>query len=107
MKTEHLEWGLALEGELDAMNAQQVDAALQEALIESCGAFLIDLTGLTFMDSGGVNELLRARSLLGREERELVVVCPPGAPRRVLELIGIADLFALFATRAEAEGALV
>ena len=59
---------------------------------------MIDLSGLRFMDSSGVNTLLRARSLLGRERRDLVVICPAGPVRRVLEVIGIADVLAPFAT---------
>jgi hypothetical protein len=35
------------------------------------------------------------------------VICPSGAPRRVLDMIGVADLFVLFASREDAEAALV
>ena len=107
MRIERIDSGLALAGELDAATAEGFDAALQEALIDSDGAFLLDLSDVSFMDSGGVNALLRARALLGREERSLVVICPSGAPRRVLDMIGVADLFELFASRAHAEAALV
>jgi anti-anti-sigma factor len=107
MEIERIPHGLALRGELDAASAPEFELALREALLASCGAFLIDLCDLSFMDSGGVNELLRARSLLGREERALVLVCPSGKVRRVLDEIGIAELFSLFATREEAERSLV
>ena len=107
MDVERIEAGLALSGELDAATAERFEVALQEALLESEGAFLLDLTGLTFMDSGGVNALLRARGLLGREERALGIVCPDGPARRVLDVVGITDLFTLFASRAEADAALV
>jgi anti-anti-sigma factor len=95
MDIERIEHGLAVRGELDAAAAEELDIALQEALLETEGGFVLDLCGLTFMDSAGVNELLRARSLLGREERSLVVRCPDGPARRVLDLVGIADLFEL------------
>ena len=95
MDIERIEAGLAVRGELDAANAEELDVALQEALLETEGAFVLDLGGLTFMDSAGVTELLRARSLLGREERSLVVRCPDGPVRRVLDLVGIAELFEL------------
>jgi len=36
-----------------------------------------------------------------------VVVCPPGPVRRVLEIIGVVDMLAPFATREEAAAALV
>ena len=107
MDVERIRLGLALRGEFDAAAAPVLDAALQEAMLETSGAFLLDLSGLTFMDSGGVNELLRARSLLGREERALALICPDGPVRRVLETIGIADLFTRFASHDEARRALV
>ena len=107
MEIERIECGLALRGELDVATAEELEAALQEALLGSNGAFLLDLSGLEFMDSGGVNALLRTRALLGREERALAVICPPGAPRKVLDMIGVADLFAIFTTRDDAQAALV
>ncbi len=99
--------GLALRGELDLTGAPRIEEQIQSALLEGAGAYVLDLSGLTFMDSTGVNTLLRARSLLGREQRELVVVCPPGPVRRVLDVIGIADVLAPFASRDEAAAALV
>jgi anti-anti-sigma factor len=95
MDIERIEHGLAVRGELDTATAGELDIALQAALLETEGDFVLDLCGLTFMDSAGVNELLRARSLLGREERSLVVRCPDGPVRRVLDLVGIAELFEL------------
>jgi anti-anti-sigma factor len=99
--------GLALSGELDLTGAPRIEEQLQSALLEGSGAYVLDLTGLSFMDSTGVNTLLRVRSLLGREERTLVLICPPGPVRRVLDLIGVADVLAPFASRAEAAAALV
>jgi anti-sigma B factor antagonist len=107
MEIEHIDCGLAVHGEFDAAAVEPFDIALQEALLDSFGAFVLDFSGLTFMDSSGVTALLRARALLGREQRELAVVCPPGSARRVVELIGVSDVFALFATRDDAQAALV
>jgi anti-anti-sigma factor len=99
--------GILLRGELDLTGAPRIEEQVQSALLRGGGAYMIDLSGLRFMDSSGVNALLRARSLLGREARDLIVVCPPGPVRRVLEVIGVADVLAPFASRAEAEAALV
>jgi anti-sigma B factor antagonist len=107
MRIERIDSGLALQGELDTATAEEFDAALQEALIDTDGAFLLDLSDVTFMDSGGVNALLRARALLGREERALGLICPPGAVRRVLDVIGVTELFTIFAARDDAHAALV
>ena len=71
------------------------------------GAFVIDLSDLDFIDSTGLHVLLRARGLLGREDRQLAVVCPHGPVRRVFELSGVSELFALYGSREEAVAALV
>jgi len=60
-----------------------------------------------FVDSAGLSVLLRARAMLGREDRQLAVVCPPGPVRRLFEVAGIADLLILFGSREDAAAALV
>jgi anti-anti-sigma factor len=86
-------------GEVDIGTAEALELAIDDAIRESDGAFIIDLSGL--------HVLLRARSLLAREDRALAVVCPPGHIRRVLELSGTADLFFMYGSREEAAAALV
>ena len=99
--------GVVVKGEVDIADAQALDDTLQKAIISSVGAFVIDLSDLEFIDSSGLHVLHRARGLLGREDRQLAVVCPHGPVRRVFELSGLSELFALFATREEAAAALV
>jgi anti-sigma B factor antagonist len=97
---------LALRGELDIAEVPRLDHELESAVAESVGAFAIDLSALEFLDSSGIRSLLRARALLGRDDRALLLVCPPGPARRPLELAGVADLFAIYDTRADAARAL-
>jgi anti-sigma B factor antagonist len=59
---------------------------------------VVDLAQVSFIDSSGLQVLLRARALLGREDRALVLVCPHGPVRRVFELAGVSDVFVLYAT---------
>jgi anti-sigma B factor antagonist len=98
---------LALAGELDIADVPRLEHALDAAIAETTGAFLLDLCELEFLDSSGIRVLLRARALLGREDRVLVLVCPAGPVRRALELTGVVDLFAIYASRADAARALV
>jgi anti-sigma B factor antagonist len=99
--------GVAVRGEVDIAAVPVLDAALDAAIRDSVGAFIIDLSDVEFIDSSGLHALMRARDLLGREDRPLAVVCPFGPVRRVFELSGSSELFALYASRGEAAAALV
>jgi anti-sigma B factor antagonist len=98
--------GLTIGGEVDLGSSGRLMAALDAAIRESAGPFVVDLSGLAFLDSSVIHALLRARALLGREERRLVVVCPPGAVHKIFEVVGILDLLMPFASRDDAVRAL-
>jgi anti-anti-sigma factor len=98
--------GVLVRGEVDINTVPLLTATLDEAIRRSTGAFVIDLCDVVLLGSTGVTALVRARAQLGREERELVVVCPPGPARRVFEVAGIEDLFALFDSREDAAASL-
>jgi anti-anti-sigma factor len=81
------EHGLRLDGELDASNVFTVMEPLEGALRGS-GEVTLDLSGLRFIDSAGLNALIRlAKSYEGRGRMQ--IICPPGPVRRVLDLIGL------------------
>ena len=99
--------GVTIHGEVDVSAVPSLVQALDGAIRDSAGAFVIDLCDVDFLDSTGLGALLRARALLGREERALAVVCPPGPARRLFEVAGVADVLFLFGSREEAAAALV
>ena len=99
--------GVAVRGEVDISVAEALEGVLEAAIRESVGAFIVDLSELDFIESTGLQVLLRARGLLAREDRALAVVCPHGPVRRVFELSGLSELFALYPSREEAVAALV
>jgi anti-sigma B factor antagonist len=80
---------LTLRGELDLATA----ARLEQALAQSGDDVLLDLRGLTFMDSTGVRVLLEAAEA---GPAGLQIVLPPGGDVRVtIEETGIAPLLPL------------
>jgi anti-sigma B factor antagonist len=93
--------GVAVRGEVELATAARLTAALDDAIRRSDGPFAIDLSSVGFLDSSGISCLVRARALLGRDDRTLALVCPPGGVRRVLEIAGIDELVALYASREE------
>jgi anti-anti-sigma factor len=86
-----------VEGELDLATAPELASAL-EALDSGTGPVIVDLTEVGFVDSSGLSTLLQARQRLagasGAPELRLVVTRP--SILRVLDVTGLADVFAVF-----------
>jgi anti-anti-sigma factor len=98
---------IAVTGELDVETAPQLSEEVEIAVWSTVGAFVLDLSGVTFLDSSGLHSLLRARAYLAREDRPLVLVCPPGVARRVLDLASVLDTFVVYPSPEAAADALV
>jgi anti-sigma B factor antagonist len=82
--------GFRLIGELDASNVSSLSEALQPE-IDRGGDLTLDLAGLAFMDSTGIQVLVRtAQGLEGRGD--LILVSPGTLVRRILELIPVQKL---------------
>jgi anti-anti-sigma factor len=82
--------GFRLVGELDASNVGALTDAL-EAEIRRGGDITLDLTGLAFMDSSGIQVLISTAQSL-RSNGRLVLVSPGDLVRRVLSLIPMEKL---------------
>lgn len=80
---------LTLRGELDLATAPRLEHALEEA----GGDVLLDLRGLTFMDSTGVRVLLEAAE--GYAPRLRMILPDDGEVRVTIEETGIAPLLPL------------
>ena len=83
---------LCLSGELDIANVDLVHDEL--ARIESSGAssIVIDLAGLTFMDSTGIQLLVRAHARSRTDAHRLTLRPGPAAVQRVFTLCGVDEL---------------
>jgi anti-sigma B factor antagonist len=93
--------GVGVRGEVELASAPDLTAALDDAIRTSTGPFVIDLTGVDFLDSSGIGCLVRARALLGQDDRPLALICPRGIARRALELTGIDELVPIYGSREE------
>jgi anti-sigma B factor antagonist len=98
--------GVSLRGEVELVSVPALTAALDDVIRTTSGPFVIDLGAVDFVDSSGIACLVRARALLGQDDRQLVLVCPPGSARRALLLTGVDDLVPLYASREELVRAL-
>ncbi len=76
-----------LAGELDLMTSDRLEAELAEAAVPAASDLVVDLAGLTFVDSTGIRAFLRlARTIT---PRCLVLRAPQPNVAHVLEIVGI------------------
>ena len=82
--------GLRLSGELDASNVDQLSAALESEIAQG-GDVTLGLAGLAFMDSSGIQAVVKAARDLG-DRGTLILLQPGNAVRRLRDLIPITQL---------------
>jgi len=91
-----------LGGQLDTTDAAGVTAAL--AGVVACHPdIIIDLTGLEFIDCGGLRALAGVREQARRAGGGLLLASPQRLVLRVLALSGLADVFSIHASLEQAE----
>jgi anti-anti-sigma factor len=82
--------GFRLIGELDASNVNELRDAL-DPVVEGGGDVTLDLAGLAFMDSSGIQILVTTAQDLG-DRGTLILVSPGSLVRRLLSLIPVERL---------------
>lgn len=92
---------LTVSGDLDLASAPQLKWTLVELLEQGAERYVIDLSGLTHIDSTGLGVLVGfSRRLEGRAH--MALACLPAAQRRVLAITGLDEAFDCFTTLDEA-----
>lgn len=83
---------VSISGELDLASADDFLAEVTEAAGD--GALLVlDLAGVTFMDSTGLGALIKVRNRLVDRGGDVSLAAVSAAVERVLELTGMAEVF--------------
>jgi anti-sigma B factor antagonist len=86
---------LALNGELDVVSAPELEQLLTEVLAESHERVMLDLNGLSFVDSAGVSVLIKAKQRAQSGGCTLVLRRPTEQLERVFALVGLANWLAI------------
>jgi anti-anti-sigma factor len=84
-----------LNGDLDMATAPMLDDRLHRAMEGGDTRFVVDVAGVTFMDSTGISVLLHSLKDVQRLGGGLVLRSPTARTLRVLEIIGLRELFGL------------
>ena len=93
---------LTVGGEVDLATAPQLRAKLVALVEDGAGSVVVDLTPVAFMDSTGLQALLAGRKRAHARGRSIRLVCPEGQVLRVLRLTGVATVFPVYDSLAEA-----
>ncbi|MCX5381549.1 STAS domain-containing protein [Streptomyces sp. NBC_00091] len=94
---------LTLGGELDHDTAAPLEAALDAAAAQG-GRLLVDMAGLEFCDSTGLNALLRGRLTLQEAGGTLELAGLSGPVARMFRITGADGIFPVHADVAQALG---
>lgn len=81
-----------IRGELDAAGERAFERAVEPALVNGRTVLVIDLSGLTFIDSTGIRCLIRANDRANGCGMTIRFQGARGVVRRALEIVGLPDL---------------
>jgi anti-sigma B factor antagonist len=103
VRTERREDATILEftGELDLSVQEEVATALAQAIGEAPPLVLVNLQGLTFLDSTGIRCLFEAKLLVEASGMRMAILNGSGPAHRVLELTGMDDVIEMVDDPAE------
>ena len=85
------ELAISLAGELDMASLPSVAAPLDELLGREAQPVVLDLSGLTFLDSSGVTLLVRIANHFGQVRTHAATE----PVRRVVEVLGLSERFGM------------
>ncbi|SIQ93500.1 anti-anti-sigma factor [Micromonospora avicenniae] len=78
-------------GEIDLSTAADLQHEIEVAIASTASAVTVDLTEVTFLDSAGINALLRGRRLADDHRKPYHVTNAQGMVRQLLRLTGVWD----------------
>ena len=79
-----------LTGEVDLSNAMELEGLITDAVPNTVRGVVLDLSGVSYVDSAGVRLLLSLAGRLRWRGQDLVLAAPPDSRcRRVLSMVGV------------------
>lgn len=87
---------IAASGDLDMLTAPKMREAVQAALGKKPAGLIVDLLGLEFLGSAGMQVLMQTRDQA--PEMPFAVVADGSATSRPLKITGITDILDVFST---------
>jgi anti-anti-sigma factor len=82
---------VAPKGALDLATSRGLQTRLAELAGEVRQDAILDLSGVSFIDSVGLGVVLKAASRFHRQGKRLLIVAPAGPVQRILEFAGVTE----------------
>jgi len=82
-------------GEVDQASASTFEVELRRAIAANAHGVMVDLRGVTFIDSIGLQVLASAATMAQASRRELTLLHASAQVRHVIELSGLEELLPL------------
>jgi anti-sigma B factor antagonist len=92
---------VAVSGELDLSNSSGLVRQVESAVRSGRNCVVIDLTGVTHIDSTGLAALIESHHLTHARRGRLALVAHSDSIRRTIEVRGLDRLFTILRTREE------
>ncbi len=85
------------DGELDALTVRATRRALDEAMATGAPRVVLDLRGLTFIDSTGIRLLVEAEAASRQDGMRFAIIDDSPLVRRLLDVTGLSGQFTRYA----------
>ena len=80
---------IIVNGEVDLTTVQNLEDRIAEIAASDATGIVIDLAAVSFLDSAGINALLKGRRLADAHDQSFRVSNPGGIVRRLLDITGV------------------
>jgi anti-sigma B factor antagonist len=91
-------------GRVDSSNAGQLGERLGEQVDSGSLNMVVDLSGVEYMSSAGLRELVAALKRVKKDGGDLRLASPSDRVREVLDLAGLSSIFEIFDDQVAAVG---
>ncbi|MCO5310553.1 MAG: STAS domain-containing protein [Austwickia sp.] len=99
-------WVVTAVGDVDVSNAAKLRDALDRVLADGESRLVVDLRGVSFMDSTGLGILVGRLKVVRARRGSMRLVCVAPRMLRVLDITGLDTVFPLHESLADAVAAL-
>ena len=91
-------------GRIDSNNANELGTELDSKVDDGKTNLVLDLSGVEYMSSAGLREMVRVLKRVKRSGGDLRIASPSDRVKEVLELAGLDTIFEIYPTQVEAVG---